>query len=246
MTHSENHWSNRLTMVSYVESVLVPYFNTARRQLGLSPDQPCLLLCDVFAAHRTVEFRDKLQENNIKVIYIPAGCTGQLQPLDVAFNDVMKSMISSRFTNWYADEVADELKSGKIPAEVEVKLTMSRIKPIHANWLIDTLSVLATKHALIKSAFSRADIPPVPPQSSGTPAQSSGTPPQSSGTPAQSSGTPPQSPFDDSDSEMYHNPAFSISSEDEMFDNPGVMGVFSAEYREMTDDGDGILNRNLV
>ena len=37
---------------------------------------------DVFAAHRTDSFKDMLDDSDFKIIFVPASCTGELQPLD--------------------------------------------------------------------------------------------------------------------------------------------------------------------
>ena len=35
ITHTPNHWCNEETVISYIESVIVPYMTEKRRQLGL-------------------------------------------------------------------------------------------------------------------------------------------------------------------------------------------------------------------
>jgi len=59
-------------------------------QLKVKKSQKSLAIFDVFEANRVEEFLDKLKDNNILVIFVPAGCPGDLQPLDVAVNDDFK------------------------------------------------------------------------------------------------------------------------------------------------------------
>lgn len=64
-------------MVDYIEKILVPYIRKIKVEKGYDISVPSLVICDVFAAHRTAEVRKCLDENNIRVVYIPAGCTGE-------------------------------------------------------------------------------------------------------------------------------------------------------------------------
>ena len=66
ITHSASHWSNRDTMLEYIEKILDPYMARQREQLSLSPDAPGLCIFDVFAAHRCDEFLQSLREHNIR------------------------------------------------------------------------------------------------------------------------------------------------------------------------------------
>ena len=84
-------------MLRYVDSVLTPYLTGTRAELGLPPDQIALIICDVFAAHRCDSFLNKCAANHVKVIYVPAGCTGELQPLDVTVNQIYKVELKASF-----------------------------------------------------------------------------------------------------------------------------------------------------
>ena len=61
-----------------------------RRLLELEPDAPGLCIFDVFAAHRCSTFLELLCSHGIKHVFVPAGYTGLLQPLDVSINDPLK------------------------------------------------------------------------------------------------------------------------------------------------------------
>lgn len=155
ITHTESHWSNEETMCQYIDKVLVPYFSSTRRHLSLARNHPCLLILDVFAAHRTESFRRKLVEHDIKVRYVPGGCTGELQPLDVAINDTFKKRMKDHFSEYYAKKVQDSLRSN---GEIKVDLSTSAIKPLHARWLIKVLRELAQNKEHLQSGFVRAGI----------------------------------------------------------------------------------------
>jgi hypothetical protein len=59
-------------------------------------------------------FKDKLDDNDIKIRFVPESCTGELQPLNVAGNDEFKRKIQNFFINWYSDELSKGMKLGNI------------------------------------------------------------------------------------------------------------------------------------
>lgn len=123
ITHSNNHWSNEETMLRYADTVLSPYLESKRRQ----PNQKALVILDVFAAHRCDSFKQKLKSMNCVMVYVPAGCTGDLQPLDLAVNDEYKRLLKAAFIDFYAEQVAKESDS-----LAPYKLNTSVLKPVHA------------------------------------------------------------------------------------------------------------------
>lgn len=153
--HSENHWSNEGTMLHYIEHVLVPYVTATRLRLELPDTQPALAIFDVFAAHRVQSVKDRLKEANIKFVYVPAGCTGELQPLDLAFNDPFKRAMKQKFTDWYAAEVKVALDEDR---PVDINLNTASIKERHAQWLVQVVTELEKDEALIKRGFAQSGI----------------------------------------------------------------------------------------
>lgn len=128
ISHSPSHWSTEGTMIEYCDSILAPYLESARKDSG-RPNQRGLLILDVFAAHRTDAVKAQFNKLNLDFVYVPAGCTGDLQPLDLAVNDEYKKLLKARFINYYAAEVqADDDGSMN---EV-FKLSASVLKPLHA------------------------------------------------------------------------------------------------------------------
>ena len=142
-------------MLEYVDSILVPYLTKTRIQQDLSEEQVSLLICDVFAAHRCESFLDKLEANHIKVVYIPAGCTGELQPLDISVNQVYKVELKR---HWYAGEIEKGLREGKEVEDVKVDFRLSAIKPIRAKWLMDVHAIMNEKSDLILDGFRKSRI----------------------------------------------------------------------------------------
>ncbi|XP_062604206.1 uncharacterized protein LOC134266007 [Saccostrea cucullata] len=153
---SENHWSNEETMCRFVDTILLPYINKMRDSLDLPLKQPALCIFDVFAAHRTESFLKKLKKNGIIVKFIPGGCTGELQPLDLSGNAQFKDLVKKRFVSWYATEIKKELKAGKKIDDIKVDLKLSSVKVPHANWVIDALKGLESQRDVIRNGWYRS------------------------------------------------------------------------------------------
>ena len=55
-----------------------------------------------------------------KVVYVPAGCTGDLQLLDVTVNQIYKVELKRHSTDWYAGQIEKGLREGKNVEDVKV------------------------------------------------------------------------------------------------------------------------------
>lgn len=150
VTHSENHWSNTTTMIEYCKNVLQPYIETVRDSLPITQlNQEALCIFDVFAAHRTDEFKSALTEANIKLRYVPASCTGELQPLDISGNNDFKKSLKSQFQSWYSKQVDKQIQSGVSLESVNVDLKLSTLKPVHAGWLVSATEAITSDSIML-------------------------------------------------------------------------------------------------
>ena len=101
ITHSANHWSTEQTMMEFLDKILVPYVKQTRECMELSSTFPAVTIFDVFAAYRCQSFLGSLTLNNIRAVFVPAGCTGELQPLDTTVNCAFKKQLKPCFSSWY-------------------------------------------------------------------------------------------------------------------------------------------------
>ena len=69
-----------------------------------------------------------------------------------------KQFLNGKFEKWYADEITKQLKLGKDIYGVNVKTTLTILKPIHSNWIIDLYDYLRNNSDCIKSSFEQAGI----------------------------------------------------------------------------------------
>ena len=158
ITHSESHWSNEATMLQFIDNIIVPYISAMRRDFELADDHVALAIFDVFAAQRCDSVLKKLRENHIRQVFVPATCTGELQPLDLSTNSDFKQIMKDSFTRWYANEVKQALDNREAIQDIKIDMRASVIKPPHANWLINAITILKNKHAVLTKGFEASGI----------------------------------------------------------------------------------------
>ena len=122
-----------------------PRVISIRKELGLPEDQSALLFWDVFKGQCTVKVNNLLTKLNIKVVMVPANMTHFFQPLDLTVNGSAKNFMKKKFVTWYANEVKKKIEEGVPIENVEIDLSLTRIKPTHALWLIELFNFLTSE-----------------------------------------------------------------------------------------------------
>ena len=157
-TFTPNHWSNEDKVVEYLEELIFPYIKAKREELGLSSDHKALLIFDVFKGQITRRVLELIETNDCVHVFVPNNLTAHFQPLDLKVNGMAKQFLNGKFEKWYADEITKQLKLGKDIHGVDVKTTLTILKPIHANWIIGLYDYLRNNSDCIKSSFEQAGI----------------------------------------------------------------------------------------
>ncbi|KAI8510102.1 hypothetical protein Bbelb_125300 [Branchiostoma belcheri] len=72
---------------------------------GWQRDQKGLAIFHVYSTRHTESVNTKLREANVIPVFLPASCTGELQPLDAdgGINATLKEDLRQSFMTWYAD-----------------------------------------------------------------------------------------------------------------------------------------------
>ena len=101
-----------------------------------------LIIMDTFKGQDNDEVAKLCRKNNCALIIVPHNLTNKFQPLDITVNKPAKSFIKDKYNMWYTEQVAKQLNEGKAPADVEVSLNLSEIKPLHAKWIYEMYEYL--------------------------------------------------------------------------------------------------------
>ena len=67
------------------------------------------------------------------------------QPLDLTVNGSAKNFMKKKFVTWYVNEVKKKIEEGVPSESVEIDLSLTRIKPTHALWLIELFNFLTSE-----------------------------------------------------------------------------------------------------
>ena len=156
VTCTPNHWSNEEKMREYIERIIIPYVKSKCNDLQLPSDQPALAIFDVFRGQQTQCIMNLLEENNILVVNIPPNCTDRLQPMDLSVNKAVKDFMRSKFTDWYSEQVHQQLTNEEEIAPVVLK--MSTMKPLGARWLVSLHEYISMHRSIVQNGFRAAGI----------------------------------------------------------------------------------------
>jgi len=99
-------WMDERVMFAWLEDILFPYVER------VGPANVCLVL-DTLRSHRTQEVLRRIQAMEVRLLFIPGGLTGHLQPLDVGINGPLKHWLRQASLN-EADEANHDAESRRV------------------------------------------------------------------------------------------------------------------------------------
>ena len=111
-------------------------YNGSGEEIGLPDDQKALLIYDVFKGQETQRVIALIESNGCLRVYVPPNLTHVFQPLDLTINGNTKEFLKNKFSDWYASQITNKLEKGEDVYEIEVKTTLTVMKPMHARWII--------------------------------------------------------------------------------------------------------------
>ncbi|KAF7366573.1 DDE superfamily endonuclease [Mycena sanguinolenta] len=151
---TSTYWCTHNTMHLLVNTIIAPYFDAMKAELGLPPSQVSIWLIDLWSVHRSQEFRDWMRKNHpmIIILYVPGGCTGVWQPLDVGIQRLMKLSIKRAAHRDIVDEVLSQIKAGKSPHEIKLDMTVGTLRDRSVGWVVQAIHDI-NDPAMITRAF---------------------------------------------------------------------------------------------
>ncbi|KAJ7038755.1 hypothetical protein C8F04DRAFT_1255677 [Mycena alexandri] len=113
------YWSNHETMHVLVDDIIAPYFESTKVELGLPKSQVSIWLIDCWSVHKSKDFLAwmKKHHKNIIVLFVPGGCTGVWQPLDVGIQRLLKLSVKCSAHCDIVEEALAQIAAGKVAHE---------------------------------------------------------------------------------------------------------------------------------
>ena len=128
------HFSNTIESLKLIDEIIAPHTQSEHTKLQLQIDHPALLIIDMFSGQMTPAVLQTLQEN-----YIFSTCSTKYDKF-VSTTRFKQSMVLLRLS-WkdvlLSQEIWKELESGQELNDIDTKLTLTILKPLHASWLAD-------------------------------------------------------------------------------------------------------------
>ncbi|CAI7913233.1 unnamed protein product [Closterium sp. NIES-54] len=98
-----NGWMDADSVLAWLNGTVNPYVNP---RFGVRSKKVMLVL-DSYCGHLTDAVKAKFGNPNIVPTVIPAGCTSEIQPLDVAVNRSFKAAVRQLYQEWFESEGVD-------------------------------------------------------------------------------------------------------------------------------------------
>ncbi|KAF9506280.1 hypothetical protein BS47DRAFT_1253890, partial [Hydnum rufescens UP504] len=125
----------------WTNDVLVLHIERVKKQLGLPVAQKAILVIDSWSVHIGKDYCEWMRQEHIhiKINYIPAGCTGKVQPADVGLQHVIKHHIWGQCLEFLAAVVESEIKAGWNATEISLPDGLEQLQNESANWITSVL-----------------------------------------------------------------------------------------------------------
>ena len=125
-------------MQRWVSKILVPYWKVKMEEFKLE-EQECLLQLDVWAVHRSQEFRDWIQNTYLWIIldFVPGGCTGLFQPCDIGMQQPLKFAVRRSQQNDLLQEAKVKLGDGHRAECIIFDKSIGTLGDHSVQWLLD-------------------------------------------------------------------------------------------------------------
>lgn len=144
------YWSTQATMETLVNTIIAPYFEETNQSLGLPPAQYSIWKIDCWSVHKSKEFRAWMKKAHptIIIIYIPGGCTGLWQPLEVGVQRVLKLSMHRSAHNDIVNEVSTQILNGV--ENIKLDTTVGTLRNRSVGWVVNTIQDIGKKKLIMK------------------------------------------------------------------------------------------------
>lgn len=147
---TDTYWSNHETMHQYVNKVLVPYIQRQKEALNLPDTQMTLWSIDVWAVHRSKEFRTWMRMNHPRILldYVPGGTTGVAQPCDVGIQRTFKLSAKRSYHEDVVKSCLAEIRKGSDILKIDDRI--KKLRNASVRWLVNAFNTINNEELVQK------------------------------------------------------------------------------------------------
>ena len=158
--HTESHWQNPASYITYLRKVVVPDKDATIARLGLPKTQMALVVHDLHYSHKDATVLNYMKRNNLLSLYIPAGCTDVMPTCDTVANKPFKVGLKAAFRDFLYtehDKWAAANPDKEARGQWNPKLTMGALKEKITGFVSIGMDCLKTPDMKISiaNAFAR-------------------------------------------------------------------------------------------
>ncbi|EKM78198.1 hypothetical protein AGABI1DRAFT_129327 [Agaricus bisporus var. burnettii JB137-S8] len=145
------YWSTQETMRTLVDTIIAPYFERKKQELGLPQTQHSIWKIDCWSVHRSRSFREWMKENhpNIILVFVPGGCTSVWQPLDVGIQRVLKLSMRRSAHRDIVHEVSSQIEEGV--EHIALDTTLGTLRNRSLQWALNAIADVDNQQLILKS-----------------------------------------------------------------------------------------------
>lgn len=139
-----SYWSSLTTMKQWLKDVVVPYREWQLTVYCLTPEHKMILILDVYVVHISAEMRDWIRVTYpwLILIYVPAGCTSNLQPCDVGLQPLFKHMNKQAANRYFAEQITLTMKKNHNLSALKLSMDIGPLRDACVSWILDSVDYL--------------------------------------------------------------------------------------------------------
>ncbi|RPA74770.1 hypothetical protein BJ508DRAFT_200255, partial [Ascobolus immersus RN42] len=137
-------------MKEYFEKIVVPHRERMIIKHDLDADAKCIVLFDCWSVHKSEALLSWLflTYSWLIIIFVPAGCTGLFQPLDVGINRVFKHGIRMAANSYFTELVTKQIRAGIPPESVQLSTSIGPLRDATVGWIESAFTMLEERPEL--------------------------------------------------------------------------------------------------
>jgi hypothetical protein len=153
LSKSGTYCSMQATMRSLINDIIAPYFDKKKETLGLPQSQCSFWTIDCWSVHRSEEFLSWMNQEHPTIIicFVPGGCTGLWQPLDIEIQHALKQSMKWSAHRDIINKTTTQLDSGISATMLKLDTMLGTLRNRSVGWLVNVYHDINNKDLILKA-----------------------------------------------------------------------------------------------